>query len=408
MRSGFKPSARRVLAGATGLLAAGGTMAVLSVSAHGASAPSEKVSTTGNDAGNCVKAACATINYAIEQATPGEVIHVAAGTYNQTVDVNKAVRLVGAGTGAKGTILDGTNQDPSSQGYFGIVYVGNAGGAVTVSGFTIQNPAEYATTGGEPMAVVLEDSNASDQISIINDNITESTGGDTGSDFPIGIDTFVNAAQTTISGDKISNFFQGALLEDNGSATVTGNTFSGLIASGGYPAEGLFFLADEGGNYTGQNASSNTFTGYSGDGIAEAAGYTGGYVTAGCVANGSIGTSLTGNTFALTGGAAGTGIVLESNGTGNNLTGAVNGNKGYVTSPSSAIEVESNATPASAAGQDCSPYSNSNGGGGTTDVTENNDNITVKAAAGATATRATAMAGRKVGALHVPQFRKQS
>jgi hypothetical protein len=309
MRSGFKPSARRVLAGATGLLAAGGTMAALSVSAHGAAAPSEKVSTTGKDAGTCGKAACKTINYAISQAAPGEVIHVAAGTYDQTVDVNKAVRILGAG--ASSTTIDGAGLDPTNSGYYGVVYVGSAGGAVTVSGFKITNPYPDLYTGGEPEAVALADPNAGDQVSIIDDNITEGSA-DTGAstDFPIGIDTFLNAAQTTISGDQISGFFQGALLEDNGPATVSGNTFKSLISNSDsgttYPAEGLFFLADGGGTYDNQDAGGNTFSGYSGDGIDESAGYTGGYVTAGCVANGSIGTSLTGNTFALTGGNAAT------------------------------------------------------------------------------------------------------
>ncbi len=46
-------------------------------------------------------------------------------------------------------------------------------------------------------------------------------------------------------------------------------------------------------------------------------------------------------------------------------------------------------------------------GGGTTDVTENNDNITVKASA-ATTSRTTRSAVRKAGALHAPQFRKNA
>src|SRR5579875_1352458 len=408
MRGSVK-SRRLTLAGVGGMLATGGAMAALSVAAHGAQAPYEKVATNGTDTGRCVSSPCATINYAISQATPGEAIHVAAGTYNQTVDVNKAVRILGAG--ASTTILDGTGLDPSGNGYYGVVYVGKAGGAVTVSGFTITNPYPDSYTGGEPEAVALADPNSGDVISIINDHITEGAADqNAGTDFPIGIDSFLNAAQTTISGDQISGFFQGALLEDNGPATVSGNTFTKLISNTAgnttYPAEGLFFLADENGTYTGQNASGNTFSGYSGYGIAEDAGYTGGYVTAGCVANGSIQTTLSNNTFALTGGSSAAGISLEANGTGDDLTGTVNGNKGSVTAPSNAIEVQSIATAATPGGQDCSPYADSNGGGGTTDVTENNDNIAVKAASGAASRTTTRSTVRRPGALHTPQLRK--
>lgn len=410
MRGSVK-SRRLTLAGVSGMLATGGAMAALSVAAHGAQAPYEKVSPTGTDSGNCVSAPCATINYAISQATPGEAIHVAAGTYDQTVDVDKSIRILGAG--ASTTILNGAGLDPSSNGYYGVVYVGKAGGAVTVSGLTITNPYPDTYTGGEPEAVALADPNAGDQISIINDHINEgSADANAGTDFPIGIDTFLNAAKTTISGDQISGFFQGALLEDNGPATVSSNKFTNLISNSDstttYPAEGLFFLADEAGTYSGQNAKHNTFSGYSGYGIAEDAGYTGGYVTPGCVANGSIVTSLTSNTLALTGGSTATGIVLDSNGTGNNLSGTVNGNKGYVTSPSNAIEVQSVGTPATPSGTTCAPYSDSNGGGGTLDVTENNDNITVKAAASAAATAAVTSGRRTVGGLHAPHHPKHA
>jgi parallel beta-helix repeat protein len=64
---------------------------------------------------------CATINFAISQAATGAVIHVAAGTYLQTVTVNKNVTINGAGAG---TILEpstpvnaGTDPDNGSPTY---------------------------------------------------------------------------------------------------------------------------------------------------------------------------------------------------------------------------------------------------------------------------------------------------
>src|SRR5688500_8147723 len=38
-----------------------------------------------------------TISYAVSQATAGDVIHVASGTYNEDVNINKQLTLLGAG-----------------------------------------------------------------------------------------------------------------------------------------------------------------------------------------------------------------------------------------------------------------------------------------------------------------------
>lgn len=126
-----------------------------------------------------------------------------------------------------------------------------------------------------------------------------------------------------------------------------------------YPGEGLFFLADEGGTYTG-NATGNTFSGYSGYGITEDAGYDQGNCSTTCA--GGIVSTLTRNTLALTGGQTADGISLEALGSGDNLSAHLTGNKGYVTSPSAGIETTS-------------------ASGGTLDVIENNDNIVVHTSA---------------------------
>src|SRR3984957_7347398 len=259
-------------------LLSGAGLVVVGAPSGGTPPPSEQVSTTGTDSGSCVSSPCAPIDYALSKATPGETIHVAAGSYNQTVDITKAINLVGAG--ASSTTINGDGLDPYAMGtgLYGVVYVGNAGGQVTVNGFTITNPFPYSYTGGEPEAVALADNNAGDNVNIVNDTITEGTKDpDAGTDFPIGIDSFLNAATQTISGDTISRFFQGALLEDNGPVTVSGDHFKKLISNTDnstdpptvYAAEGLFFLADGGGTYSGQVATGDSFTKYSGDGIDE-------------------------------------------------------------------------------------------------------------------------------------------
>jgi hypothetical protein len=398
-------------AGASVLVVAGVVLTGLPGIASAVSAGSEYVSKSGSDAGKCTKRSpCKTINTAISRATPGETIHVEKGTYHQTVNVNKAVTILGAG--ASSTTINGAGLDPSNQGYYGVVYVGSAGGSVTVSGLKITNPFPYSYTGGEPEAVALTDPNSSDTINLVDDRLKEGTADHhASSDFPIGIDTFLNAATTVISGNSISGFFQGALLEDNGPATVSNDKFTSLISGTDtstspatkYPAEGVFFLADEKGMYRSQNAERNMFLGYSGYGVAESAGYTGGYVTPGCVANGSIRTKVSGNTFELTGGSKAAAISLKANGTGNNLSGSISDNVGYVTSPSKSIETRSTAIPPTPIGTDCGPYGTSNGGGGTIDVTTNQNLIKVKPAShSSAASNSQAAPWERSGGLHLP------
>jgi hypothetical protein len=330
----------------------------LSTNIASANSPSaEHVSTTGTDTGNCISSPCATINYAIGVAPAGTTIDVAAGHYHQTVNITEPIDLQGAGAGK--TVLNGAGLDPGGSLY-GIVYVGTTGGLTTIQGFTITNPYPYAYTSGEPEAIALKDTTSSDAVYILDNNITEGTAdSQRADDFPIGIDTFQNAATTVIEGNTISGFFQGALLEDNGSATISDNTFEKLIANEGYPAEGVFFLSDLAGALRHQDATSNTFKEYSGFGVAMDAGYDNGNCSS-TPCNGSISGTIAKNKFALTAGTpAGAAIYLSALDTGNVLTVSLNKNSGYVTSPSVAVSI--NAT-----------------NGGTINYTENSNDITVK------------------------------
>jgi hypothetical protein len=337
---------------------AGSALVGLSTNIAAANSPSaEHVSTTGHDRGNCISSPCATINFAIGVAPAGTTIDVATGTYDQTVDISEPINLQGAGAGK--TILNGAGLDPGGSLY-GIIYVGTTGGLTTIEGFTITNPFPYTYTSGEPEAIALKDENSSDAVYILDNTITEGTADSQRStDFPIGIDTFVSSANTVIEGNTISGFFQGALLEDNGPATVESNTFEKLIANEGYPAEGVFFLSDLAGSLTHQDAISNTFKEYSGFGVSMDAGYDNGNCSS-SPCNGSLSGVITKNKFALTAGSpAGAAIYLSALYAGNVLTVGLNDNSGYVTKPSVAVSI--NAT-----------------NGGTINYTERSNSISVR------------------------------
>ena len=73
----------------------------LAVSACGTPPPTKTgrfVDQSGTDSGTCATeaTACKTINYAVSQAAPGEVVHVAAGTYDEMVTVDKPLRFRGS------------------------------------------------------------------------------------------------------------------------------------------------------------------------------------------------------------------------------------------------------------------------------------------------------------------------
>lgn len=64
-------------------------------------APGRYVATTGTDAGDCAlpSTACATVNYAVSQATAGQTVFVAAGTYPELVSVDKPLTFKGPNAG---------------------------------------------------------------------------------------------------------------------------------------------------------------------------------------------------------------------------------------------------------------------------------------------------------------------
>jgi hypothetical protein len=103
-------------------------LVMLGAQAAAASAATRAVSTSGSDSGNCVGTPCATIGYAVDQAGNGDTISVTAGTYGESVRVEKRLALVG-----HDATIDADGFDN------GLVISGASAAGTTVDGFTIEN-----------------------------------------------------------------------------------------------------------------------------------------------------------------------------------------------------------------------------------------------------------------------------
>jgi parallel beta-helix repeat protein len=109
-----------------------------------ASAATRFVSPLGADSGDCTLARCRTIGYAVAQAAPGDTIDIAAGTYAESVTVDKRLALVGSrppsddhrwghDRGGGRATIDAAGHDN------GVVITGPGASGTTLRGLTIRN-----------------------------------------------------------------------------------------------------------------------------------------------------------------------------------------------------------------------------------------------------------------------------
>lgn len=97
------------------------------------------VTPTGADSGDCTVNPCATLQYAHDQATAGDTIQIAAGTYVGGVNLNRSLTLQGAD--AETTIVDGDGAQSAIQLF-------DTTASLTLRHLTIRNGGAYGLSSG--------------------------------------------------------------------------------------------------------------------------------------------------------------------------------------------------------------------------------------------------------------------
>jgi len=175
----------------------------------------------------------ATIQAAVDAAVDGDIILVAAGTYNESVTVDKDVTLLGANYGKAGN--DGTRGDESV--ITGGIHVTAGGEGATLDGFEIAGTSDFGAGLDRPVGVLI----GADDVTVTNNVLTGSI------DDTRPFDAFNAAQDFSFNNNLVSGWTEGAYMvlgtsgiiednvfDDNGNGVVsesthveiTGNTFS--------------------------------------------------------------------------------------------------------------------------------------------------------------------------------------
>ncbi len=252
---------------------AGATMLLGQSVAGASSGGTLYVSTTGTDTGTCRLAThpCATVAYAITQASTDSTISLAAGTYPQQFGVSKSVIIAGVAgqTTIAPTSLSPVDTDPNhSTTPYPIVDV-TSGATVTIKNLTIDGSAAQSTftsCGQDPMGVYFHDGSG-ELKNVTVSNIAETAPTD-GSLFGCQVGIGVYAASDTgtsnviLHGDTITGYQKDgvACRDASTSCYVQTSTVTGVGASPYQGANGIEVYGAGIGSVTGSSVTNNSYT----------------------------------------------------------------------------------------------------------------------------------------------------
>ena len=200
--------------------------ALVTTASAGADGNTFYVSDQGTDGGDCLSstAPCATITYALGQASPGDTIDV-SGTIDDNPTVNTSVTIMQMPGGSPAVVNGGAN---------GSVFTINGKLAISVNivGLTIENGESSDGGGitdfGDPTVTVSDSTIADD---------TTSGGGQGGGIYNNGT---LNISGSTITDDSNEGGGQGGGIDNEGTATVTDSTISENSVDEGGQGGGIY------------------------------------------------------------------------------------------------------------------------------------------------------------------------
>ncbi len=123
------------------------------------------VSTHGVDTGDCLLTPCRTIGYAVAQAAPGDTIEVGAGTYPESVTIDKQLTLDGGAERSQGAERGSGHEDHGGRGATidasgkdnGVVITGAAASGTVLRGFTIENAGREGVFANQTSSLTISD-----------------------------------------------------------------------------------------------------------------------------------------------------------------------------------------------------------------------------------------------------------
>ena len=194
------------------LASLGGTSASLSLATSaGALGTALFVSSGGTNSGGCASSSdpCATVSYALSQASTGDEIEV-AGTIQDNITVSSLSSLTIAQWPAQSSAVI------AGQAREGSVITVSSGGLVTIDGVTVENGS--GSLGG---GITNDSSTVTIDDSTISDNSTTSEAGGIYNRYGT-----LNVVDSAFTGNT-TRFFGGAIFNFEGTATISNSTFAG-------------------------------------------------------------------------------------------------------------------------------------------------------------------------------------